>query len=275
MNYRHAYHAGNHTEVFKHAALVLILEHLLKKPQPFMVLDTHGGLGIYDLNSEEAAKTSERSNGVDKVFSATIPCAAGYIDILRQVNGSNLTTYPGSPEIVRRMLRANDRLVVCELHPEDFKVVSDRYRSERRMQVQHRDGYGAIKALLPPPERRGLVFIDPPFEDRDEVDQMTKAVETGLGKWATGIYCLWYPVKDSKIGDILAASAQTPAHPKTLRVEFLPLKADGNILAGSGLLICNTPWNLDEKLRLLCRDLSSVLGNSDSTWSVDWITNPT
>lgn len=274
MNYRHAFHAGNHTEVFKHAALVLIIEHLLAKPQPFMVLDTHSGLGEYDLSSREALRTNEKAEGVERIFNARVSAARGYVELLKKINGDTLQVYPGSPEIIRRLLRPDDRLVACELHPEDAEVLIDRYRHDRRVQAQNRDGYAAVNALLPPRERRGLVFIDPPFEERTEIDSMIRALSIGLAKWATGIFCLWYPIKDGKIGDELSAAAKSGCFPSALRSEFLPYQVDGQTLAGSGLLICNTPWKLNEKIEALCRELQPLLGNKKSRWTVSWINEP-
>src|SRR5690606_27850612 len=162
MNYRHAFHAGNHTEVFKHAALTLVLERLLQKPKPFMVLDSHAGIGLYDLQSEEALRTNEHLEGVAKIFGRPFSAAPHYVDALKGLNGEELRYYPGSPEIIRSMLRDGDRLIVCELHPADGVELKRRYRADPRIAIHHRDGYEAIGGLLPPPERRGIVFIDPP-----------------------------------------------------------------------------------------------------------------
>ncbi|WP_376704194.1 23S rRNA (adenine(2030)-N(6))-methyltransferase RlmJ [Mesorhizobium sp. ISC25] len=269
MNYRHAFHAGNHTEVFKHAALTLILEHLLQKPASFAVLDTHGGIGTYDLFSEEAMRTNERDAGVNRVFGKTLSSAPMYLKTLEALNGQSLRVYPGSPELVRHALRENDRLIVCELHPEDGSLLKERYRKDRRISVHQRDGYEAVGAMLPPLERRGLVFIDPPFELKGETDQIATALQAGFRKWATGIYAVWYPIKDAVLGDRIAAAAIGAGFNNVLRAEFCPYQRDGVTLAGSGLVICNPPWRIDERFQRLCQELTAVLGGKRSSWSVE------
>jgi 23S rRNA (adenine2030-N6)-methyltransferase len=168
MNYRHAFHAGNHADVFKHAALTLILEQLAGKPAPFAGFDTHAGLGVYDLTSEDAQRTREFEAGAGLVFRRPLTAAPAYAALLADLNPGPLAHYPGSPEIARRLLRAGDRLVLCELHPDDAAALKARNRGDRRVQVHRRDGYEAALALIPPPERRGLVLIDPPYEQPDE-----------------------------------------------------------------------------------------------------------
>ena len=274
MNYRHAFHAGNHTEVFKHAALILVIEHLLQKPQPFVVLDTHAGLGVYDLTAEPAQKTGEYGQGAARLFGGDVPAARAYVDLLAAMNPAALTTYPGSPEIVRRMLRPGDRLIACELHPADFAELKRRYRRAPGVAVHHRDGYEAIGAFVPPPERRGLVFIDPPYEQTDEAERLAQALISGLRKWPSGIFVAWYPVKDGTIRETLSRAAVAGAFPKTLRAEVLPYPEDGVTLAGGGVVVCNAPWRLDEKLAALGAELSGVLGDGRGRWAVDWFTAP-
>jgi 23S rRNA (adenine2030-N6)-methyltransferase len=274
MNYRHAFHAGNHTEVFKHAALVFVLEQLRQKPQPFAVLDTHAGVGLYDLTSDEALRTREFEDGVGRVFGRELASAPAYSQLIAEMNPQGLRAYPGSPEIVRHFLREQDRLMLCELHPADGETLRARYREDPRIAAHHRDGYEAIGALLPPPERRGLVFIDPPFEEKDEAAQLTKALAGGLKRWSNGVFLVWYPVKDRRIGEALAAAAVAAPFPKALQVEFSPYAWEESTLPGSGLLICNTPWKLDEKLSALCEELGRFLGEGRSKWSAQWLTPP-
>lgn len=269
MNYRHAFHAGNHTEVFKHAALTLILEHLLQKPTPFAVLDTHGGIGTYDVTSDEAVLTKEMDAGARKVFGKSLPSAPMYLKALNALNNQTLKIYPGSPEIIRHSLRDKDRLIVCELHPKDGLRLKDRYRKDGRVSVHQRNGYEAVGAMLPLPERRGLIFIDPPFERQDEIEQIAIALQTGFRKWATGIYAVWYPIKDKTIGDRIAHSAVDAGFTSVLRAEFCPYRRDGLILAGSGLVICNPPWRIDEGLQRLCKELIVLLGGKQGSWSVE------
>jgi 23S rRNA (adenine2030-N6)-methyltransferase len=273
MNYRHAFHAGNHADVFKHAVLTFVLEWLALKPAPFAVLDTHAGIGVYDLTSGGAQRTREYEAGVGKVFEPGLASAPGYSALLRELNPDGLTTYPGSPEIVRRVLRGEDRLIAAELHPDDAEVLRARYRDDSRIAVHHRDGYEAVGALLPPQERRGLVLIDPPFEEKDEGERLARALTAGLRRWPTGTFMAWYPIKDGLIGAALARAAVAGGFPKTLRAEFSPYPRDGVSLAGGGLLIVNAPWRLDERIAALCEELSGLLGGGDG-WTVDWRTQP-
>src|SRR5580704_9356548 len=164
MNYRHVFHAGNHTEVFKHAALAAIICRLRDKPTPFVVIDTHAGVGTYDLRSAEAQKTNEAREGIGRIFSKAVPSTDAYLDIVRSLNPSTLTVYPGSPSIIRSLLRDNDRLIACELHDEDAASLRLAFKGDKRVSVHRRDGYEAMIAFVPPVERRGIIFIDPPFE---------------------------------------------------------------------------------------------------------------
>lgn len=272
MNYRHAFHAGNHTEVFKHPALAFVLERLCEKPQPFAVMDTHAGLGAYDLTAEAATKTGEAAAGVGRLLGHPLPSAPAYRALIEAMNPDGLTAYPGSPEIIRHFLREQDRLIACELHPTDAAALKARFRGDRRISIHHRDGYEAIGALLPPPERRGLVFIDPPYELTDEAERLAEALGAGLKRWSNGVFMAWYPIKDSRIGDTLARAARAGGFPKTLRAEFLAYGAGEVSLPGSGVLVCNAPWKLDEQLDGLCRDLAGLLGDGAARWSVDWLT---
>lgn len=272
MNYRHAFHAGNHTEVFKHAALVMVLERLVEKPQPFVVLDTHAGIGLYDLTSEPAQKTREYEAGVARVAARPLASAPGYSRLIGELNPDGLTTYPGSPEIVRRFLREGDRLMACELHPADAETLKARYRRTPGVSGHYRDGYEAVRGLLPPPEKRGLVLIDPPYEKTDEAERLAEALTTGLKRWPTGVFMAWFPIKDRAIRDTLARAAVATPWPKALCAEFFPYAPGESSLPGSGLIVCNTPWTLDTRLKALCEELGGLLGEGRARWSVDWLT---
>ena len=274
MNYRHAFHAGNHLDVFKHAALIFVLEHLLQKSQPFAVLDTHAGVGVYDLGCEEAQKTREYELGVARVYPPGLASAPAYGAILEVMNPEGLAAYPGSPEITRRLMREQDRLIACDLHPKDADRLKRLYRRDPRIAVHHRDGYEAIGALLPPPERRGLVFIDPPYEVKDETTRLIQAINKALSRWPTGIIVAWYPIKDGSVGDALAEAAAATAWPKTLRAEFSPYPRNGVSLSGGGILVVNAPWKLDERLEALVAELAGRLGDGLSTRAVQWVTTP-
>ena len=270
LNYRHAFHAGNHADVFKHAALSLILERLKEKPQPFAVLDTHAGVGLYDLASQPARRSGEFEGGVGRILGRPL-AAAAYAALLGELNPDGIAAYPGSPEIARRLTRDQDRLILCELHPQDFQALKQLYRRDPRIAVHHRDGYEAIGALLPPPERRGLDFIDPPYEAPGEADRLARALKAGLSKWPTGVFCAWYPIKDPEVRRTLEGAVTAGAFPKALRAELSPYPRTPGAMTGGALILCNTPWRLDEQLAALCRDLAPLLGDGGD-WSVDWLT---
>jgi len=249
-----------------------VLARLCEKPQSFAVLDTHAGIGVYDLAGEEAQRSPEFRDGVARIFGRGLAAAPAYSGLVAAMNPDGLKTCPGSPEIVRAMLREGDRLVACELHPQDAAALKALYRNDRRIAVHHRDGYEAMGALLPPAERRGLVFIDPPFEKTDEAARLCAALAAGLKRWPTGLFMAWYPVKDRKIGEALSSAAVGTPYPKALRVELSPYLWEENSLPGSGLLIVNAPWKLDEALAGLCDELSGLLGEGHARWTVDQLT---
>ncbi len=272
MNYRHLYHAGNHTEVFKHAVLVELLKHLQAKQKAFCVLDTHAGLGLYNLESEEAQKTGEAIGGIKKVQRSPDPVISDYLALVGSLSDEHKSLYPGSPEIIRRYLRENDRLIACELHPKDVVVLKNNLRGDNRVAVHHRDGYEAVGAFVPFPERRGLVFIDPPFERLDESEAAAKAIAGGLKKWPTGIFAVWYPIKGNEIGDYFCEVAAAQLWPKSIDIRFLPHKQDGVSLAGSGMLICNAPWSLTLAADHICNALLKVLSTGSGRASVTQVT---
>lgn len=269
MNYRHVYHAGNFADVLKHAVLALCLEHLRLKPAPFRVIDTHAGIGRYDLAGVEAGKTLEWGDGIGRLIgidAAPLPFAiaavlAPYLDAVRAENpDGRLGVYPGSPVIAQRLLRDADRLVVNELHPEDHATLAAAFKDDARVKTMALDGWTALKALLPPKERRGLVLIDPPFEARDEFEKLAAALREAQKRFATGTLVLWYPVKGpAMVAAFYAAIAESPLA-KTLRAEIL-VRAPTEVtkLNGCGLFIVNPPWTLKEKLTVLLPFLAERL----------------
>lgn len=270
MNYRHLYHAGNFADVFKHAVLALCLEHLRLKEAPFRVIDTHAGTGRYDLASIEAGKTMEWGDGIARLLGVdaaplpdeVAPLLAPYLRIVRKMNARDrLGAYPGSPMIARAMLREQDRLVVNELHPQDREKLAALFEGDARVKVMGLDGWTALKALLPPRERRGLVLIDPPFERRDEFEKLAQAVRDAQKRFATGVLMLWYPVKDAEAVAAFRREARELAPPdKILDTElFVRAPADDGPLAGCGLFIVNPPWTLREKLATLGEFLTARL----------------
>ncbi len=271
MNYRHAYHAGNHTDVFKHAVLVMLLEHLRRKDRPFTVLDTHAGAGTYDLRSPEAEKTGEAADGIGRVLDEPLPAAAAYLDLLRRLNPDGLAVYPGSPAIIAAFLRENDRLIACDLHEEEAAKLRRTFRGDPRVAVHHRDGHEAIKAFVPPPTRRGLVFIDPPYEkdDRDAYLRVARRMNAGLKKWPGGMFAAWYPLKD-RAGIEQIRKAYDRSNPPTLAAEFLRTPIDGLTFAGGGLLIANPPYGIETRLKALGRELAAAFAAPKARLDTGW-----
>jgi 23S rRNA (adenine2030-N6)-methyltransferase len=275
MNYRHVYHAGNFADVVKHAVLTLILAHLRKKDTPFCVIDTHAGIGRYDLTGVEANKTKEFQGGIGKLAAAgdASPALAGYLDAVKAVNPRwpQVDTYPGSPCIARQFLRPIDRMAVVELHAEDAVTLRREFAGDAQVGVHVADAYVALKALLPPKERRGLVLIDPPFEVEDEFRLVAKGLDEALKRWATGIYAIWYPIKlrdpvERFLGEIAACgrpclTAELCRHPP----------GTNDRLNGCGIAVLNPPWQLDETLGDMLPVLAARLeaaGGAEVRWLI-------
>lgn len=266
MNYRHAFHAGNFADVLKHILLTRVLVHLREKPSPFRVIDTHAGLGFYDLSSSEAGRTGEWRTGIGRLLAhrgsdAVEALLAPYRDAImrvRQFHGA--TAYPGSPEIARGLLRGEDRLLLVEKHPVDAQRARENFSFDGRVKLIERDAYESLNALLPPKERRGLILIDPPYESRDEFAQLTTAIRSAYRKFSTGIFLIWYPVKEGlPLHDFLMSMTDAEI-PKILRIEHhirAPSAHEG--LSGSGLLVINPPWRLKDDMAQCLPFLDEVL----------------
>lgn len=267
MNYRHGFHAGNFADVLKHLALCELLRLLTVKDKKLFVLDTHAGAGGYDLGGSLAERTRDADGGIARLMAAprtAMPAAVGrYLAAVSAYDrkfgaGRTLQHYPGSPRLVRAALRPGDRLVACELHPQDALALKREFAGDRAVEVRNEDGYHAIKALLPPPERRGLVLIDPPFEAADEFEKLTRSVRQGLRRFATGCYVIWYPIKDeAAVGAFLQAFSDL----RTLRLELRLSRSMEGKLSACGLLIINTPWKFEEALRDALPWVASNLGS--------------
>ncbi len=270
MNYRHAYHAGSFADVVKHAVLALVIGHLRRKETPFLVLDTHAGIGAYDLAGIEAGKTGEWQGGIGRVLAQPAPPAAlaPYLDAVRDLNpDGGLRWYPGSPALARALMRPQDRLALVELHPEDHAELKRRFAGDHATGIHHMDGYVALKALLPPPERRGCVLVDPPFEAKDEAQRLCRGLAQALGRWPTGTILVWHPIKARAAVTRLHADIVGLAPPSTLAVELLLRPADDPFrLNGTGMLVINPPWQLDQALAGLLPWLTAVLAPDGGSW---------
>jgi 23S rRNA (adenine2030-N6)-methyltransferase len=270
MNYRHAYHAGNFADVLKHAVLALVIEHLKGKPAAFRIIDTHAGIGLYDLGSEAARKTGEWRAGIRRVIDAELPAdvaaiLAPYLTVVRGVNGAGpLTRYPGSPLIARRMMRASDRIVVNELHPEDHAELAKLFARDAETKVLSLDGWTALKSLLPPKERRGVVLVDPAFEEQGELDRLVEGLGEAVGRFATGTFLLWYPIKDVQAVTAFRRKIAALELPKALAVELMIRGGDDALrLNGAGLILVNAPYTLEAKLKVLLPVLVRLLAQGE------------
>ena len=281
MNYRHAFHAGNFADVFKHTILIGLLQALREKAAPFCYLDTHAGAGRYDLRSAEAAKTQEAHAGVARLLgtNASSPWLRTYLDLIAALNlpghsGEAIAVYPGSPLIASHLLRASDRAVLCELQPDEAAALKSLFAGDARVGVHQRDGYAALPALLPPKERRGLVLIDPPFEAQDaEFRAIETALQAARARWPTGVYAIWYPIKLREQTRAFHRWFVRNDVRRTLAAELMVHPDDSPLrLNGCGMVIVNSPWKFDRELAALLPVLQRALaatGRGDHR--IDWL----
>jgi len=269
MNYRHAFHAGNFADCTKHALLLLLLRAMQRKEKPFLVLDTHAGIGRYDLTSGPAEKTGEWRDGIARVLAANPP---GLADYIAQVE--KLGLYPGSPALAAALLRAQDRLIACELHPEDAATLKETFYGTPGVAVHARDGYEALRAFLPPPEKRALILIDPPFERPDEFSTLAKNLIAAYNKFKTGVYVVWYPIKHRAPVRAFAETLQLSQIRDVINVEFLRRPpTDPTRLNGSGLLIINPPFGFAEEAIPILNAFGPILGEPGHSSGVETLIN--
>ena len=284
MNYRHGFHAANFADVHKHAVLCRIILHLREKAAAFRVIDTHAGAGQTDLRAEEATRTGEWREGIGRLaFSGNsgAPLAeparallSPYLDSVAACNaGGGLATYPGSPALALRALRRQDRLIATECEPHAARRLQAFLHGDARAKAIAIDGWTALSAYLPPPERRGLVLIDPPFEERDEFERLARAFAAAWRKWQSGIFLLWYPLKAGNGAEQFIAQLRAAAIPKLLRSELRVAAAStSERLTGSGLIVCNPPWRLRDELAILVPALAAVLAqDAGAGGTLDWL----
>ena len=267
MNYRHGFHAGNFADCVKHAVLVRWLRLLRRKAAAFSVLDTHAGAGRFSLDSEEARRTGEWRGGIGQLLEGEVPeVLADYLAVVREAG-----IYPGSPRIVQALLRDEDRLVACELHPEEAATLRGVLAGDARCSVHRRDGYEAVRGLLPPSGgvRRGLVLIDPPFEREDEWERLADAVGRARGRFPTGGVLAWYPIKGRAASRAFLAGVEGAGVRDVVALEFLLRPAlDAARLNGCGLLAVGAPFGLEEEAPALLSALSERLGEDGAEWRV-------
>jgi 23S rRNA (adenine2030-N6)-methyltransferase len=289
MNYRHAFHAGNFADVVKHVALALCLDRLNAKETPYRYIDTHAGIGAYDLQGDEAQRSPEWRDGVGRIWDAergapadVRAALAPWLNVIRGMNSGGLKSYPGSPMIAAEMMRRGDALRLCELHPESNALLHEAVGRDKRVKIEQRDGYEALPAYLPPPERRGLVLIDPPFEEgtaqrKLDFERMAKAAKQSVKRWPQGVYIFWRPIKDmeavqefdSELAGVLIEDGGIA--PEKLLVADLWVRAMGEgKLAGAGIVIANAPYGVEGHLRAALPWLSNLMKQSEGAgWRLE------
>ena len=284
MNYRHAFHAGNHADVLKHVVLLALCDALTSKPAACFALDTHAGRGLYRLDGESARKTGEAQDGIARLQAEAPrdPAIQRYLAAVRacrQQHGAH--AYPGSPWLLAHALRAQDRIAACELLPEEADALATNLAGDPRVAVHQRDGYAAIRALLPPRHgevrfARGLVHIDPPYEAQlDEFDAALPAIREALARWPQGMIALWYPIKQRRALQAFHRRAQALEAKSALVLELLVRSDDSPLrMNGSGMLVLNAPWRFDQAMRPALAALASSLGEAGSDASVAWLRRP-
>ncbi len=261
LSYQHGYHAGNFADVIKHLTLTRVLNYLTLKEKPLFYLETHAGRGLYDLEDRQALKTQEATQGIFRLWEEKhqLPHVfSPYLELISTFNQKDkLRYYPGSPAFAIHMLREYDRLFLCELHPEEFKYLKTMKHHNMRVHYSHSDGLKELKALLPPTERRGLIFIDPSYEIKTDYRQIPQLLKTVYRRFSTGVYCIWYPLVDRKFNEQLQRGFNNIGTTHHLRVEFYLHRPSEAGMTGCGLLIINPPYVLLEELKLalevLCR----------------------
>jgi 23S rRNA (adenine2030-N6)-methyltransferase len=264
VNYRHAYHAGNVGDCMKHALLVWLIRALLRKPAPFAVLDTHAGIGRYDLDAGPAERTGEWRSGIGRLLADPPPPLADYVGLVTERG-----LYPGSPTLIRALLRDTDRLVACELHPEDHLILKRNFFGDRQVAIHHRDGWQALGALLPPLPRRGLVLIDPPYEQPDEILRLPDAIALAHRRFATGILAAWYPIKHLAPRRALHDALRNSRVPDIVAAEFLlRTPTDPTRLNGCGLLVVNPPFGFPAAAEAVLDALHARLAEPDGSTSL-------
>ena len=279
MNYSHAFHAGNFADVMKHIILARLVEYLKKKDAAFRVIDTHAGIGKYDLTGEIARRSPEWADGVGRLLKGGLPqkaqaLAEPYLRVIAEMNpGGGVETYPGSPLLVRKLFRPQDRLSALELHPEYAKRLGALFEGDVQVRVIHLDGWLSLNAHVPPKEKRGLVLVDPPFEEKGEFDRMVDGLMKAHKKFAGGIYALWYPLKDTRAVHDFVSALHATGIPKMLRAEVSVRPASNPPrLHGSGMILVNPPFTLEGELRVLLPALAQLLGDpGQGRHKLEWI----
>ena len=275
LSYRHAFHAGNFADVLKHTVLVSLVQSLCRKEKPFFYLDTHSGIGRYDLSAAIAEKTGEWRAGIGRLWQCdTVPTSVAiYLEAVRALNASGkLKDYPGSPRVVRQLLRTKDRMWLCERHPRDIETLKAEFMRDKQVKVAFEDGFQAVKAQLPPKERRGLVLIDPSYEIKSDYKKVVEVMKQGYRRFATGLYAIWYPVVNRQTVDRLWKDVTASGVERAIVAEqsILPDGAGG--MTGSGMIVINPPWQFDEQMAEVLPWLNNQLSDEgEGSFQLEWL----
>jgi 23S rRNA (adenine2030-N6)-methyltransferase len=276
LSYRHGFHAGNIADVLKHSVLALVVSALKQKDKPFVYIDTHAGAGTYNLQSAYAEKTGEYRDGVGRLWTIkgkdAPPAIAAYLALLHDLNpNGRLQIYPGSPQLLRRLLRPQDRMQLSELHGSDYLLLRNLFANDRKVQVYEEDGLDGLKAKLPPLERRALVLIDPSYEVKSDYYRVVETLADACRRFATGVYCLWYPVIERRAAEKLLGRLKDTGIRRQLCIEFCwEEDTRGMGMTGCGLLLVNPPWQLDLHVKELLPWLNRMLGGEEGRWRIEW-----
>ena len=277
MNYRHAFHAGNFCDVMKHIILARLIEYLKLKPGAFRVIDTHAGLGRYSLTGDEAKRSPEWKDGIAKLLKAELAAKPKaliqpYLDVVDSENqNGTLARYPGSPLIARKLFRPQDRLSALELHPKDARELGKHFEGDVQARITALDGWLALNAYVPPKEKRGLVLVDPPFEEKGEWARLMDGLAKAHKKWSTGLYALWYPLKEPREVNAFVSDLKSTGITRMMRAELLIERAVAGKLYGSGMILVNPPFVLEDELKSILPALVKALGHEGGSHRIEWI----
>jgi 23S rRNA (adenine2030-N6)-methyltransferase len=264
LSYRHSFHAGNHADVIKHLVQVAVLDYLLKKDKPFCYHDSHAGAGLYSLLGEQAQKTAEYQSGIGKLwhYNAQSPALQRYIALIKQLNSDGeLAFYPGSPKIAALLLRDNDSIQATELHPTDYPILASQFVRRRHSRIENIDAWAGFKAMLPPLHKRGLVLIDPPYELKNEYQDVVNGLLLAYSRFPQATYAIWYPVIERAAVEAFINALTATGIKDQLRIELCPLPdSSGFGMTGSGMLLINPPYTLAQDMKQALAELCPVLG---------------
>lgn len=283
MNYRHIYHAGNFADVVKHIILSRVILYMQRKDAAFRLLDTHAGIGLYDLSSEEAQKTGEWKTGIELLIKAAEKAPKDvklliepYLNAVLSFNPEGeIQLYPGSPVLARKLMRKQDRLTALELHPEDFETLQSHFVGDYQARITHLDGWYGMKSHMPPKERRGVMLVDPPFEVFHEFFNLVNGLKEATTRFATGTTLLWYPIKNRKACDEFRTELYKTKIPAILDISLEIRRPKGlkETFDGTGMAIANPPYALEKELKVLMPWLKTVLEEEKGSgqYNINWI----